>query len=181
MNERKPISSRTRFDIFARDKFACRYCGRQSDVVTLHVDHVIPVCQGGTNDRENLITACQDCNLGKAGRHPEQAAPTDADRLRLAQERNEQMAAFEAARMARASRERMTQEVVNFWCECSGRESMDKSTLSVILKYVEDFGAERVFEWVEKTALRYPHFNDQRMGKYISGIRRGFLEEQGEV
>ncbi|WP_412758748.1 HNH endonuclease [Metabacillus fastidiosus] len=31
----------------------------------MHVDHVIPVSKGGTDNRNNLVTACQDCNSGK--------------------------------------------------------------------------------------------------------------------
>jgi len=56
-----------RFSIMARDGFRCRYCGRspQQDGVKLVVDHIIPKDKGGTDDPSNLITACQDCNIGK--------------------------------------------------------------------------------------------------------------------
>jgi endogenous inhibitor of DNA gyrase (YacG/DUF329 family) len=54
-----------RFDILKRDNFTCQYCGRKAPNVILHVDHIIPSSKGGTNDRANLVTACQDCNLGK--------------------------------------------------------------------------------------------------------------------
>ena len=33
-----------------------------------------PVCQGGSNDYENLVTACKSCNRSKAGKTPEQWA-----------------------------------------------------------------------------------------------------------
>lgn len=64
---RRPI--RARFDILARDNYTCRYCGRQAPSVVLHVDHVIPVVKGGTDDPDNLVTACYDCNEGKGPRH----------------------------------------------------------------------------------------------------------------
>ena len=35
------------------------------DDVILEVDHVLPVCEGGTNDIDNLVTSCKDCNRGK--------------------------------------------------------------------------------------------------------------------
>lgn len=63
---RKPVSTRTRFEIFKRDKFTCQYCGEQPPNVILHVDHILAVANGGTNDTENLTTACKDCNLGKS-------------------------------------------------------------------------------------------------------------------
>jgi hypothetical protein len=65
MPERIPLSARDRFEILRRDKFTCRYCGRKSPEVKLHVDHVTPVAEGGTNHPTNLCAACSDCNLGK--------------------------------------------------------------------------------------------------------------------
>lgn len=64
---RKALSARTRFEVFKRDEFACQYCGRCAPDVVLHVDHIVPVVEGGSNDPINLLTACQDCNGGKSG------------------------------------------------------------------------------------------------------------------
>jgi hypothetical protein len=63
--KRKPMSPRTRWHILERDGFRCRYCGRSASEVKLHVDHMIPVSAGGTDDHDNLVTACAECNLGK--------------------------------------------------------------------------------------------------------------------
>lgn len=62
---RKPISKKLRFDVLHRDGFACRYCGASGPGVELHLDHVTPVAKGGKNEMDNLITACQPCNIGK--------------------------------------------------------------------------------------------------------------------
>lgn len=59
------MSPRLRFSILARDHFTCRYCGRKAPTVELHVDHVFPTSAGGEDTPDNLVTACQDCNLGK--------------------------------------------------------------------------------------------------------------------
>ena len=64
MTTRKAISTRTRFEVFKRDGFKCLYCGRTPPAVLLHVDHIIPVCGGGDNSRDNLATSCDKCNLG---------------------------------------------------------------------------------------------------------------------
>lgn len=61
------LSIRTRFEIFKRDNFMCRYCGRQSPAVVLEVDHIIPLCEGGSDDSVNLTSSCWDCNRGKSG------------------------------------------------------------------------------------------------------------------
>lgn len=55
-----------RFFILNRDNFTCQYCGRKSPNVVLHVDHIIPRSKGGTSNKNNLITACMECNLGKS-------------------------------------------------------------------------------------------------------------------
>jgi len=54
-----------RFKVLSRDGFRCRYCGASGAHAVLHVDHVLPRVEGGTDDESNLVTACQDCNLGK--------------------------------------------------------------------------------------------------------------------
>ncbi len=62
---RESIGPRRRFEVLKRDGFRCRYCGKSSDEVKLEIDHIIPVAKGGTNDVENLIASCRDCNSGK--------------------------------------------------------------------------------------------------------------------
>lgn len=56
-----------RFEVFMRDNFTCRYCGRtvKEDGVKLHIDHIIPKSKGGKNNLSNLITSCLECNYGK--------------------------------------------------------------------------------------------------------------------
>lgn len=66
--KRTPIPSKMRLQVLERDRKTCRFCGRRAPDVQLHVDHVIAVSKGGTNDLKNLQTLCQDCNLGKGNR-----------------------------------------------------------------------------------------------------------------
>ena len=65
---RDPIRAQMRFRVLQRDGFRCRYCGRPGSApgVVLHVDHVVPLAAGGTSTRDNLLTACEECNLGKS-------------------------------------------------------------------------------------------------------------------
>lgn len=63
---RRPL--RQRFEILKRDGYRCRYCGRSGRDVQLEVDHLIAVADGGTDEDDNLVTACGDCNLGKSDR-----------------------------------------------------------------------------------------------------------------
>lgn len=43
--------------------FKCAYCGK--DLEKYHVDHKIPICRGGCNDKSNLAISCPSCNLRK--------------------------------------------------------------------------------------------------------------------
>lgn len=63
---RKGISPSLRLRVFTRDNFSCRYCGVHLNDSKLVVDHVVPVSKGGKNNLENLVTACETCNLGKS-------------------------------------------------------------------------------------------------------------------
>lgn len=70
-NKRITITKGMRFDIFKRDKFKCRICGRSPAThpgITLHVDHWKPLSKNGANKMDNYVTLCNDCNLGKGAK-----------------------------------------------------------------------------------------------------------------
>lgn len=52
----------TRRAVFARDGWACQYCGATS---TLTIDHVVPQSKGGATSWENIVAACVPCNHRK--------------------------------------------------------------------------------------------------------------------
>ncbi len=57
--------------VLLRDKATCAYC----DQPGTHIDHVVPVSQGGPTHPDNLVAACARCNLEKgASPHPRRAA-----------------------------------------------------------------------------------------------------------
>ena len=63
---RKVISPSTRFTVFQRDGFKCRYCGRApSDGARLTIDHVESVADNGANAITNYLTSCWTCNIGR--------------------------------------------------------------------------------------------------------------------
>ena len=55
--------------IFERDGLRCVYC-RSAEGLT--VDHRFPRARGGSNDPQNLVTACRYCNSSKGARTPEE-------------------------------------------------------------------------------------------------------------
>jgi 5-methylcytosine-specific restriction endonuclease McrA len=59
--------------VFKRDQFTCQYCGLDgrsnlANWMILTIDHVHPHAKGGAQTMENLVTACQPCNLIKGKR-----------------------------------------------------------------------------------------------------------------
>jgi len=59
--------------VFKRDHFVCQYCGldakkRFEDWLIMTIDHVHPHARGGSRKLDNLVTACQPCNLIKGKR-----------------------------------------------------------------------------------------------------------------
>jgi len=60
----------SRYNVMKRDANQCQYCGSKS---SLNIDHIIPRSRGGEDTWENLITACNDCNVRKGNRTPEEA------------------------------------------------------------------------------------------------------------
>ena len=78
------VSRRLRYEVLRRDNHACRYCGAAAPVARLTVDHVIPIALGGSDEPGNLVTACEDCNGGKAASNPDAStlADVEADALR---------------------------------------------------------------------------------------------------
>lgn len=106
------VTKRIRYEVLRRDGFACRYCGAMAPDVKLTVDHVMPVALGGTDDPTNLVTACADCNAGKASVAPDSpiVADVEDDALRWAR-------AMEAAQQLLAADLKAEREIVGGWLE----------------------------------------------------------------
>lgn len=55
--------ARRRKQVQRRDGAICQYCEAYAPYG--HVDHIIPLSKGGTDDLNNLAWSCQQCNLAK--------------------------------------------------------------------------------------------------------------------
>ena len=95
MSKRKSISKKTRFEVFKRDLFCCQYCGAAPPAAILEVDHIKPVCAGGSNDINNLVVACFECNRGKGGNTLEVSPETIAQKAEVIAEKRDQLKAYE--------------------------------------------------------------------------------------
>jgi 5-methylcytosine-specific restriction endonuclease McrA len=63
---------RIRQQVFKRDNYLCVEClGRGHIELAKEIDHLIPVCDGGGNNMENLIAICKACHRKKTDRENE--------------------------------------------------------------------------------------------------------------
>ncbi|BDP42920.1 hypothetical protein DAETH_28890 [Deinococcus aetherius] len=61
---------------FAKQRGRCAYCDCKIDKRTRwHIDHFIPLSRGGTNHPENIVIACEPCNLAKSTKMPWEFMP----------------------------------------------------------------------------------------------------------
>ena len=88
--------------VFERDKFKCQHCGKDFSLAgiptaravrllggVLHVDHIVPVNQGGRATAENLRLLCASCNLSR----PRTVSIEDLQQVPAACENSPQLAA----------------------------------------------------------------------------------------
>ena len=91
---RKAIGQKKRFEIFKRDGFICQYCGAHPPAAILHIDHIVPVASDGSNDIDNLITACSKCNQGKGANDLGIAPQTVIEKSELLKDKEDQLKAY---------------------------------------------------------------------------------------
>ena len=65
---RSPLKSGTREWVFKVDEGRCAHCRADLDPDNFHVDHLVPVSQGGVSRGGNLAASCPDCNRRKGAR-----------------------------------------------------------------------------------------------------------------
>lgn len=66
VEERRRFSKAERAKILERSGGKCLCCGKQLKPEDFTVDHVVPLSRGGTNDIENLVALCFNCNSFKS-------------------------------------------------------------------------------------------------------------------
>lgn len=170
---RKPLSKRTRFEVFKRDGFTCQYCGKQPPEATLECDHIDPVVAGGTNDMANLTTSCRECNSGKGGVPLGDVRPTpDAEALRL--ERLQELAELRAYQDAGAAADVALSEVVDQLCQLWVDEFGGHWNSSKTMKtWVKTYGPDDIQDAILKTSAKAcDGWSTSDCCRYVGGILR---------
>ena len=157
MAERKPISKKLRFEVFKRDSFTCQYCGKSAPDVVLHVDHIKPVKEGGTNDITNLVTACADCNLGKGARKLSDSsevmkAKKQLDELNARREQLEMMLQWKEG--LSDIEEQQVDAIAERFDSFSGY-NVNENGRRKIKKWIKDFGLNEIYDCIEISCDQY--------------------------
>jgi hypothetical protein len=167
---RTPISKKTRFDVFKRDAFQCVYCGAHpSETVLLEVDHIHPVVEGGTNDIDNLVTACWDCNRGKGAGLLSSVPQSLEEKAIQVAEREAQLRAYYQILEAREERrDEDAWSVAGIFLEYFAMEAMPRDGIVSIRMFIERLD---VFEVREAMNIACARKNSgYAVWKYFCGI-----------
>jgi 5-methylcytosine-specific restriction endonuclease McrA len=182
--KRKQISKRIRFDIFKRDLFTCQYCGAVPPSVVLHIDHIIPVSKGGTNDSDNLITSCSSCNSGKSAELLSTVPKSLLDRAEEIKEHEAQIRAY--ARLVRRKNQRIESESWDVVSSLTGNdspESHDKLQLLSIKRFLEKLPAIDVMDAAAKAHAKFAYsrssYAEVNRFKYFCGICWNKIKRDG--
>ena len=168
--KRKAISKKTRFEVFKRDGFACQYCGAHPPQAILHVDHIVPVAEGGGNEDTNLVTACDHCNLGKAANSLESIPASLASRAAEVAEREAQLRGY--SEVMAAQRDRIYDdcwEAANIFVEHFRDDGIRKDWFQSIRQFVEKIGVHECIRAMEIAVSRKP-FSKNQCFRYFCGV-----------
>jgi DnaD/phage-associated family protein len=159
------ISKSLRFDVFQRDGHTCQYCGRKPPDVELEIDHLLPVAEGGTDEFDNLVTSCFDCNRGKSAKIiQDHTGGYSKDEWRdiIKEKRQETL---------QARREQL-EEVITYWADCRGTSRPSNYDLEGIYTFIEKYDPEWIKAAIHIAAQRSP----SNYVKYVAGILRNWGE-----
>jgi len=167
MPKRKEISKRIRFEVFKRDNFTCQYCGQHPPSTILEVDHIVAVAGGGDNDETNLVTACFNCNRGKAARSLDAVPQSLAEKAAEVAEREEQLRGYSNIMAAR--RERLEDDV---WAAFGhwGQTETTHDKFASMKRFVDQLGLDEVLEAIDITRAARKAYGQNAEWRYFCGV-----------
>lgn len=178
------MGNSTRFKVFERDGYTCRYCGQKPPDVVLEVDHFIPVKEGGDNQILNLLTSCKQCNSGKKARisrSPDEAVEYKA----IIEDKKEIVKQLKRIRALSLSIEFELESMVdtcsNHWEYLhDGEKVLNIRGRSTIRTFLSSFTANKIMEAMDISFTRTNGGSVQEF-KYMCGIlqnwKKGITEK----
>jgi hypothetical protein len=179
--DRKPLGKRLRFSIFHRDGFTCQYCGRtpEQDEVILHVDHIISVKDGGTDDKQNLITSCRDCNLGKSAKSILKRNKSEQDIAQELEQTKERLEQLKQLTISRKKIQKVRQEISSLDkqeiienCQLDFDEKMIELLAKAKTEIKNDDCFFKALEITENKFSSHESYTRQLFINYLRGVAR---------
>lgn len=176
------VGKRLRFEVLKRDGFRCRYCGLGTVATLLHVDHVVPVAEGGSDAPENLITACAECNLGKGPVSLDESRLPRMPSLEDLREHADQIREYvEAHRLIEQERGRLVEFLAEQWQERIHPELL-QDTINRFRRLSMQHPIERLLRAMDATGRKQFWASGDRLllehSKYFHGVLRKMREEE---
>lgn len=167
---RKQISTKTRFEIFKRDGFVCQYCGEHPPKIILHVDHIYPVKEGGTNDADNLVTSCDVCNRGKGARLLSNAPTSLKDKAKQVAESEAQLLGYYKVMKDKNARiDGEAWQIADLYIEELSLGGIRRDYFRSIKMFVGKLGFHEVYEAMDLAITRFGA-REFKVFKYFCGI-----------
>lgn len=156
--KRKPISKKTRFEVFKRDKFTCQYCGRMAPDVILEVDHIKPVAEGGGNGMMNLITSCRDCNRGKGKTtlsNTDEIKKQQKEMVALAEKREQLNMLMEWRTELSKLMNDQVDYICDYWYEVTCMMELTASGRAEVVRLLKQFSLQEILDAIDIAITQY--------------------------
>lgn len=165
------ITKKIRFEVFKRDGFKCAYCGKTPPSVVLEIDHIDPKSKGGKDDINNLITACFDCNRGKAATPLQRITPKLSENLEVLKEQEDQLKEYRKfVRKIELRTKDDIDEVNELYNKFyPGWVFSDKFIHTSLKMFLKKLPKHQVIEALEIAVSHYPT-NKDRVINYFCGV-----------
>lgn len=163
MAKRKSTGKRLRFEVFKRDGFVCQYCGAHPPAVILHADHIVAVANGGETSLDNLVTACQNCNMERSA-IPLSSIPLSlAARTKELAEREAQLRGYQSLMQERIDRiDEESWRIVDTIEPGASETGFNRRDRASIKKFIEKLGFFDVLDSAEIAVAKGIYSNRQR-------------------
>jgi len=175
------LSKKIRFEVFKRDNFKCQYCGSIPPIVILEVDHIIPVSKKGSDEIDNLITSCFDCNRGKSNRELTSLPKTTIEKTEELKEKESQYAEYKKVLAKIKKREKDELDSVDsiYTSYFPGWVLNDRFRNGSLKMFIKMLGIA-IVENAMHTACSRIH-NDDKAIKYFCGICWNHINDKGNA
>lgn len=166
--KRKGLSKRLRFEVFKRDLFTCQYCGATPPAVVLEVDHIEAVAEGGGDTEDNLVTACFDCNRGKAAISLTVAPEALAERAERIAEAEAQLAGYRA--VIRDQLDRIEEDIWTVFDALEGERETTHARFESVRRFIARLPLEVVVRAAEVARANMSRFGRDKRFRYFCGV-----------